>query len=160
VTDWTDKEARKLRTKINGWLAARMREPQCVSGPSDFAYADALGITHKEATARIKAHEAHLEAFHRSENQPPARPVIDARGPTDWNRKGPDGKTGKALRGRVLGAVNSALLRGNVASYARPQANQARAYGAAMGWTPDQTAGAINRHRDRLAACACQDVRK
>lgn len=164
MTDWTDKEARKLRTKINGWIAGRTREPQGAFSRADSyktpaqAYAEALGIAPDEALARINAQKAHLDAF--TAEAQTARSVIDARGPTDWNRKGADGKTGKALRSRVLGAINSALLRGNVASYARPRADQAKAYGEAMGWTPDQTAGAINRHHEHLAAFAGQGVRK
>lgn len=94
MTDWTSKEARKVRAKVNGWAASTCR----VDGPAlGFRtelqaferYAAAIGTDEEGARLRAKAQFEHLARFE-AEEQNPTRRYTDARpkpyGP-DWSGK-------------------------------------------------------------------------
>ncbi len=69
---WTDKDARKTRTKVRGWIAARLRkasEPiSYLPGPDSEvrAYAAALGVSPEVAAEKINRHREYLRLFERS----------------------------------------------------------------------------------------------
>lgn len=69
---WTDKNARKTRTKVRGWIDARMRKVgkpiSYLPNPDDElrAYAAALGVSPEVAAEKIKRHLEYLSLFDRS----------------------------------------------------------------------------------------------
>lgn len=69
---WSDPEARRLRTKVQGWANANMRkkgEPVSYRGGHDGAvraYAEALGITPEKAAEKINLHNEYEYLFQRS----------------------------------------------------------------------------------------------
>ena len=69
---WTDKDARKTRTKVRGWIDARLRK---ASRPISYrpgqdgevrAYAAALGVSPEVAAEKINRHHEYLSLFQRS----------------------------------------------------------------------------------------------
>lgn len=71
-TGWADPEARKVRTKVNGWINSRMKSlgavintRDCYDSP-EAAYAAALGITTEQAAEKINFHNECLAVWQRS----------------------------------------------------------------------------------------------
>ena len=63
MTDWTEKEAAKLRRKISGWVDANMRRDPMFRAKGPGEYAEAMGVSDDMAKRLCKAHEARLKAF-------------------------------------------------------------------------------------------------
>jgi hypothetical protein len=64
---WADKDARKIKTKVNTWANARLRQAQRVGRGDVYEYANALGISTDQANAKIRAHYDHLAEFERQQ---------------------------------------------------------------------------------------------
>jgi hypothetical protein len=64
---WTDKEARKARSKAEAWANARLRQAQRVGGNGIYDYAKALGVSIKTARDKVNAHYRHLAEFERQQ---------------------------------------------------------------------------------------------
>ena len=103
MTDWTEKEAAKLRRKVNGWVDANMRRDPLfrAKGPAD--YAEAMGVSVDMATSLCRLHEGRLKAFEDEEaGEDVGRRVIVAFRPGGADRPRQWDRDALRIRGRVM----------------------------------------------------------
>ena len=103
MTDWTEKEAAKLRRKIDGWIDARMRRDPMFRAKGPAEYAEAMGVSVDMATSLCRLHEVRLKAFEDEEaGEDVGRRVIVAFRPGGADRPRRWDRDALRIRGRVM----------------------------------------------------------